>query len=239
MRESEETEEQAKPVSVGAIVLAAGRSRRMGGGDKLWVALGGRPLIAYTLSVFQHCPSVQRVVLVLGSGRQKLGHTLVKGGRYSKVTAIVVGGEERQDSALAGLSALGSCEWVVVHDGARPLVTRKLIEQGLVTARETGASTCAVPLHDMIKSVGEGGLVEKSLERRRLWLTQTPQVFRYELLVEAHQAALNQQPRASDDASLVERLGHQVKVYMGSYHNLKITTQEDLLLAQVLVRWHR
>ena len=210
----------------------------MGGGDKLWVSLGGRPLIAHTLAVFQHCPSIHRIALVLTPGREKLGHSLVKSAYLTKVTAICTGGAERQDSVRAGLEALDPCEWVVVHDGARPLVSRQLIDQGLAAARATGAATCAVPLHDMIKLVSEQGLVEKSLDRRRLWLVQTPQVFRYEMLVEAHQAAAKQ-PHTSDDATLVERLGHQVKVYMGSYHNLKVTTPDDLLLAHILIRWHR
>jgi 2-C-methyl-D-erythritol 4-phosphate cytidylyltransferase len=210
----------------------------MGGGDKLWVSLGGRPLLAHTLSIFQHCPSVHRISLVLAEGRQKLGHTLVKGARFGKVAAVCFGGEERQDSVQAGLQALGPCDWVVVHDGARPLVTRRLIEQGLAAAQETGAATCAVPAQDTIKTVNEQSLVEKTLDRRRLWLIQTPQVFRYDMLVEAHRAAAGQPP-ASDDAALVERLGYQVKVFMGSYHNLKVTTPEDLLLAQVLLRWQR
>ena len=134
----------------------------------------------------------------------------------------------------AGLEALGPCEWVVVHDGARPLVTRELIDKGLAAARETGAATCAVPLHDSIKLVNDKGLVEKSLDRRRLWQVQTPQVFRYDLLMEAHRAAAKQPP-ASDDAALVERLGYPVKVFMGSYHNIKVTTPDDLVLAQILL----
>ncbi len=235
---AEETAETPKAVSIGAIILAAGRSQRMGGGDKLWVSLGGRPLLAHTLSIFQHCSSIHRIALVLAAGRQRLGHALVKGAHFGKVAAICFGGEERQDSVRAGLEALGPCDWVVVHDGARPLVTRKLIEEGLAAARETGAATCGVAAQETIKTVKEGGLVEKTLERERLWLTQTPQVFRYDMLVEAHRAAAGQPP-ASDDAALVERLGYQVKVYMGSYHNLKVTTPEDLLLAQVLLRWHR
>ena len=234
---NEEAETAAGTVGVGAIVLAAGRSRRMGGGDKLWASLAGRPLIAHTLSAFQHCPSIHRIVLVLASGREKLGHSLVKGGRYTKVASICIGGEERQDSVRAGLGALEPCEWVVVHDGARPLVTRRLIEQGLAAARETGAATCAVPLNDAVKFVNDNGQVEKSLSRRRLWLIQTPQVFRYEVLLRAHREA--GKLRADDDATLVEQLGLPVKVYMGSYQNLKVTTQEDLLLTQVLLRWHR
>jgi len=210
----------------------------MGSGDKLWVSLGGRPLLAHTLAIFQHCPSVHRIVLVLAPGREKLGQSLVKNAYLTKVTAICTGGAERQDSVREGLESLDPCAWVVVHDGARPLVSRQLIDQGLAAARETGAATCAVPAHDLIKLVSEQGLVEKSLEPRRLWLVQTPQVFRYEMLMEAHRAAAKQPP-AGDDATLVERLGHQVRVYMGSYHNLKVTTPDDLVLAQVLIRWHR
>jgi 2-C-methyl-D-erythritol 4-phosphate cytidylyltransferase len=210
----------------------------MGGGDKLWVSLAGRPLIAHTLFVFQHCPSVHRIILVVASGREKLGHSLVKGAHLHKVSSICVGGEERQDSVRAGLAALDACEWVVVHDGARPLVTRRLVEQGLAAARETGAATCAVPMNDAVKLVDQKGRVERSLDRRHLWSVQTPQVFRYETLLQAHREAASK-VRADDDATLVERLGLPVKVYMGSYQNLKVTTQEDLLLAQVLLRWHR
>jgi len=234
---SEEAASSPRKASVSAIILAAGQSRRMGGGDKIWASLGGRPLIAHTLAVFQHCPSIHRIVLVLTEGREKLGHSLVKSAYLTKVAAVCTGGAERPDSVRAGLAALDPCEWVVVHDGARPLVSRQLIDQGLAAARETGAATCAVPAHDTIKLVSEQGLVEKSLDRRRLWLVQTPQVFRYEILAEAHRAAARQ-PSASDDATLVERLGHPVKVYMGSYHNLKVTTPDDLLLAEVLMRWH-
>jgi 2-C-methyl-D-erythritol 4-phosphate cytidylyltransferase len=231
-------EAETRPDSVGAIVLAAGRSQRMGGGDKLWGSLAGRPLIAHTLFAFQHCRSVDRIVLVLASGREKLGHSLVREAHLNKVSSICVGGEERQDSVRAGLAALDPCEWVVVHDGARPLVTGRLVEQGLAAARETGAATCAVPLNDAVKLVDDKGQVEKSLSRRHLWLVQTPQVFRYDVLMRAHREATGK-PRVDDDASLVERLGLPVKVYMGSYQNLKVTTQEDLLLAQVLLRWHR
>ena len=222
---------------VGAIIVAAGRSLRMGSGDKLWVSLGGRPLLGHTLAVFEHCSAIDHISLVLSADRQKLGHSLVKGAHFGKVASLCFGGEERQQSVLAGIEALNPCEWVVVHDGARPLVNAKLIEQGLAAARETGAATCAVPVQDTIKFVNEQNLVEKTFDRRHLWLTQTPQVFRYDILVEAHRAAANG-PLASDDATLVERLGYKVKVFMGSYQNIKVTTPDDFVLAQMLLRWH-
>lgn len=223
---------------VGAIIVAAGKSLRMGGGDKIWVSLGGRPLLAHTVSIFQFCSAIDRIVLVLSADRQRLGMSLIKGAHFGKVASICFGGEERQQSVRAGLEALGPCEWVVVHDGARPLVTTRLIEQGLAAARETGAATCAVPVHDTIKLVNEKNMVEKSLSRNHLWLIQTPQVFRYDMLMDAHHKA--EGPfAAGDDASLVERLGCPVKVFMGSYHNIKVTTPDDLVLAQMLLKWHR
>jgi 2-C-methyl-D-erythritol 4-phosphate cytidylyltransferase len=209
----------------------------MGGGDKLWVSMGGRPLLAHTLAVFQFCSTIDHISLVLSADRQKLGQSLVKGAHFGKVDSLCFGGDERQQSVRAGLEELTPCEWVVVHDGARPLVNAKLIEQGLLAARETGAATCAVPVQDAIKLVNDQNLVEKSLDRRRLWLVQTPQVFRYDLLVEAHRAAAKG-PFASDDATLVERLGYKVKVFMGSYQNIKVTTPDDFILAQMLLRWH-
>jgi 2-C-methyl-D-erythritol 4-phosphate cytidylyltransferase len=223
---------------VGAVIVGAGRSLRMGdSGDKIWVALNGRPLLAHTVAVFQFCSAVDRIVLVLSADRQRLGMSLVKGAHFGKVTGICFGGDERQQSVRAGLEALGPCDWVIVHDGARPLVTPRLIEQGLVAARETGAATCAVPLHESLKLVDDRHMVEKSLNRKGLWLIQTPQVFRYDLLMEAHQRANGSS--AADDAALVEKIGYQVKVFNGSYHNIKVTTPDDLVLAQMLLRSHR
>jgi len=130
-----------------------------------------------------------------------------------------------------GLEALPECRWVVVHDGARPLVTAALIEAGLATAAETGAAIAAVPLADTLKDVAEDGLIRRTLDRRNLWCAQTPQVFDYKLLREAHSRV---QGDVTDDAALVEALGRQVKVFPGSLRNLKVTTTADLALAQAL-----
>ncbi len=238
MSEEQQKKPSATDKGVGVIIVAAGKSLRMGdSGDKIWVSLNGRPLLAQTISVFQFCPKVDRIVLVLAADRHRLGTSLVKGAHFGKVTSICLGGEQRQESVRAGLEALGKCEWVIVHDGARPLVTSRLIEQGLAAARETGAATCAVPVTDSLKLVNEKQMVEKTLSRNGLWLIQTPQVFRWDLLTEAHHKANGFV--ASDDAALVEKLGNPVKVYPGSYHNIKVTTPDDLVLAQMLLRWHR
>jgi 2-C-methyl-D-erythritol 4-phosphate cytidylyltransferase len=217
---------------VGAVVVAAGRSVRMGGLDKLFAPLGGRPLLAHTLAAFQSCPAVDRVVLILAADNLARGLALAEEEGLNKVRTVCLGGRRRQESVWEGLEALGPCAWVVVHDGARPLVTPQLIAEGLAAARETGAAVCAVPSPDTVKRVDEQGQVLRTLDRRRLWLIQTPQVFRYDILREAHQRS--RRP-ATDDAALVERLGHPVRVYRGSPRNLKVTTAEDLALAGALL----
>jgi len=224
--------ESATQVNVGAVIVAAGRGRRMAGVDKLLAPLAGRPLLAHTLTAFQACPSVERVALVMARDRVEEGRGLVRAHGFDKVAAVCEGGERRQDSARAGLEALGPCEWVVVHDGARPLVTPRLIEEGLAAARETGAAVCAVPLSDTLKQVTASGEVERTVEREGLWLAQTPQVFRCDLLLEAHRRATVE---ATDDAALVEAIGGRVRVYMGSPRNIKVTTPEDLALARAVM----
>ena len=208
----------------------------MGGADKLFAPLAGRPLLAHSLDAFQRCPAVERVVLVLSERNRRQGEALVEGGAFSKVEAVCLGGGRRQDSVRAGLSALEGLaphDWVVVHDGARPLVTPALIEAGLAAACETGAAACAVPVQDTVKEVDEGGLVRKTLDRERLWLVQTPQVFRYDMLRDAHRRG---RAYATDDASLVEALGQRVRLYVGSRRNLKVTTPQDLALAEALLK---
>lgn len=224
--------ESATQVNVGAVIVAAGRGSRMAGVDKLLAPLASRPLLAHTLAAFQACPSVERVTLVMARGRLEEGRDLVRAHGFDKVAAVCEGGEHRQDSARAGLEALGACRWVVVHDGARPLVTPRLIEDGLAAAHETGAAICAVPLSDTLKQVTASGEVERTLERQGLWLAQTPQVFRYDLLLEAHSRATAE---ATDDAALVEAMGGRVRVYMGSPRNIKVTTPEDLALVRAML----
>jgi len=222
----------AQTESVGAIIAAAGRGQRFGEGDKLFAPLAGRPLIAHTLMAFEVCQAVNTVVLVLAEENLERGCRLVDTTGFDKVAVICPGGPRRQDSVRLGLEALPECRWVVVHDGARPLVSATLIEAGLAAAAEMGAAIAAVPLADTLKEVTGGGLITRTLDRRNLWAAQTPQVFDYELLREAHGRA---QGEVTDDAALVEALGRRVRVFPGSPRNLKVTTAADLALAQTLV----
>jgi 2-C-methyl-D-erythritol 4-phosphate cytidylyltransferase len=224
----------AQPESVGAIIAAAGRGRRFGEGDKLFAPLAGRPLIAHTLMAFEVCRAVDTVVLVLAEENLERGRGLVASAGFDKVAAICPGGPRRQDSVRLGLEALAECRWVVVHDGARPLVTAALIEAGLAAAAETGAAIAALPLADTLKEAAEDGLIRRTLDRRNLWTAQTPQVFDCQRLREAHRRP-DSVGEVTDDAALVEALGQRVKVFPGSPRNLKVTTAADLALAQALL----
>jgi 2-C-methyl-D-erythritol 4-phosphate cytidylyltransferase len=201
----------------------------MGGVDKVFAPLGGKPVIARVIDAFEGCDSVDQIVVVVSEKNLEPCRKLIAGGGWSKPIEICAGGRRRQDSVAAGLSRLNHCHWVVIHDGARPLVTRDLIERGLKAAEETGAAVAAIPVTDTIKVADVNGIVHQTPPRQNLWAVQTPQVFRYGLIAEAYQQAKGE---ATDDASLVEQLGYKVKLYMGSYDNIKITTSYDLLAAE-------
>jgi 2-C-methyl-D-erythritol 4-phosphate cytidylyltransferase len=220
---------------IGAVIVAAGKSRRMGGVDKVMATLGGKPILARVIDVYQRCNSIYQIVVVLSEQNLESGRQLVAEKGWSKVTDVCPGGNRRQDSVLAGLNRLSDCAWAVIHDGARPLVTKELIDRGLEAAIQTGAAVAAVPVTDTIKMVGDDQLVQGTPPRRNLWAVQTPQVFRFDIIAEAYRQAKSE---VTDDATLVEQLGHRVKLYMGSYDNIKVTTPEDLALAKILRQKH-
>jgi 2-C-methyl-D-erythritol 4-phosphate cytidylyltransferase len=220
---------------IGAVIAAAGSSKRMGGVDKMFAPLGRKPVLARVLSAFQQCGSIDQIVVVLSEKNLEQGKRLVAEQDWSKVNDVCLGGSRRQDSVLAGLNRLTNCQWVVIHDGARPLVTADLIERGLEMATETGAAIAAVPVTDTIKVAGDDMVVQGTPPRRSLWAVQTPQVFRFDLITKAYQRVKYE---VTDDAMLLERLGYRVKIYMGAYDNIKITTPDDLALAEILRRKH-
>jgi 2-C-methyl-D-erythritol 4-phosphate cytidylyltransferase len=211
------------------IVVAAGRSERAGQ-DKVWAPLDEQPVVARALAALA-APPVERVALVVAAARLAEGRTMVAG--LGLPVLVVPGGARRQDSVRNGLLALGPCEWVAVHDAARPLATRDLLLRVLGAAQRTGAAVAAVPVVDTIKRVADGVVVDTP-PRAELWAVQTPQVFRGALLAQAHR---EQAEDATDDAALVERQGVAVGVAEGAYDNIKITTPDDLELAAWL--WAR
>ena len=216
-----------------AIVLAAGESRRMGR-DKLLLRVAGRPLLTHSLDAFEACALVDQVVVVLAPSNAPEVLPLLTG--YPKVVRTCMGGRRRQDSVRAGLHTLASREWVVVHDGARPLVTPELIAAGVAAARETGAAAAALPVVETLKETDGHAIVRRTVPRDGLWAVQTPQVFRYDLLLRAHNAALGD---VTDDCALVEQIGGQVKLYPGARANLKVTTPEDVAIVDALLRARR
>lgn len=219
--------------SIYAVVPAAGRSTRMGNGiNKQLLHMAGRPVVEYSLLALLAVP-VDGIVLVVASGEEEtfsraLGEIL----RNNNIK-IVLGGASRRDSVRQGLSALpDNIELVLVHDGARPLVNPVRIQEAIQAARHWGASTLAVPVKDTIKVGNVEDVVRETLPRDMLWQVQTPQVFDYDLLVEAHQVAVRDGYEGTDDASLLERLGYSVKLVRGDYSNIKITTPEDFVMAE-------
>jgi len=220
---------------VGAVIAAAGSSQRMGGVDKVSASIGGRPVLARVIDVFHQCEPIGQIVIVAAEKNIEWCHQMVAEQEWSKVTDICPGGKRRQDSVAVGLRRLKDCHWVVIHDGVRPLLTEDLIHRGLAEAKETGAAAAAVPITDTIKLADNNRLVQQTQPRHNLWAVQTPQVFRFDIIDKAYRQTKG---GATDDASLVEKLGYRVKLYMGSYENIKITTPEDLIMAEVLCNKH-
>lgn len=218
--------------TVGVIVVAAGESQRMLGVDKIFVPLMGLPLICYSLRVIHDSIRVKDIVLVLSRSNIEMGHQLVKANKWDKIKHICVGGERRQDSVSRGIERLPDVDWIIVHDGARPFIKGDLITRGLKEAEHTGAAVAAVPVKDTIKSADKESFVTHTYFRDSLWAIQTPQVFRRKIIEEAH---LNVSEEVSDDASMVERCGGKVRIFMGSYGNIKITTPEDMSIAETML----
>jgi 2-C-methyl-D-erythritol 4-phosphate cytidylyltransferase len=220
-----------KSQTVGAIIVAAGRGERMGGIDKIFAPLGGTSVLERVAAVFDASPYIDHFVIVLNLDNVARGRHILAGKNLSKLAKVIPGGLRRQDSVEVGLKALPACQWVVIHDGARPLVSEELIIKGLEAARESGAAVAAVPVVDTIKSADDDGYVNNTLDRSKLWAVQTPQVFHSDIIKKAYGNAIGD---VTDDAALVEALGTRVKLYMGAYDNIKLTTPADLALAEAL-----
>jgi 2-C-methyl-D-erythritol 4-phosphate cytidylyltransferase len=218
-----------------AIVVGAGLGQRMGQ-DKTFLSLGGKPVIAWSVGTLQQSKSIEAIVIVLHKNNLDAGRRLMTENSWAKVVAICQGGDLRQDSVQNGLKAVGRCKWVLVHDAARPFLTEALINNGIEAAQQTGAAAAAVEVKDTIKQVSESDIVVQTLHRDRLRCVQTPQVFRTDILRKAYEMGGG---KFTDDASAVEVAGYKVKLYPGDNKNIKITTPEDLLLAEAIVGGRR
>ncbi|MCM8794973.1 MAG: 2-C-methyl-D-erythritol 4-phosphate cytidylyltransferase [Candidatus Omnitrophica bacterium] len=222
---------------VAAVIVAGGVGRRLKRKlHKPFVPLAGKPMLAWTLAAVEKTPSVKWIVAVVHPGDRAAAKRLIRRYGCRKVIGVVAGGQSRMESVFNGLKALPEeARWVAVHDGARPLVTPAVFQSAVKAARRSKAAIVAVPVVPTIKSA-EGGWVQGTLDRSRLWAVQTPQVFERRLLDRAHETGRRLGIQATDDAALVEALGHKVRIVEGAASNLKVTTPEDLILAEAFLR---
>lgn len=221
--------------AVCAVIVAAGSSRRMGGENKLLLEIDGVPVLARTLSAFQKCAAIRDIVLVCREQDIMPYTELAKAFSIDKLCTVTRGGETRTESVLAGITAAPeNAVLVAVHDGARPLVSEAVITEAVTTAAEYGAAAPVVPVKDSIKRIKNGNIAA-DVARDTLAAVQTPQVFRKDLLCRALTSAAERGYSFTDDCAAVESLGTIVKATHGSYQNIKITTPEDILVAEALL----
>lgn len=217
-------------MKLGVIIASAGQSKRLGH-NKVLMELGSKPVLLYSLEKFLSISTLSELVIVIRTqDEMDIRDILSKAELDSSKIKIVQGGKERQDSVYMGLKSLSDSEIVAVHDGARPFASLNLISRLIKEVENYPAVIPALPVKETIKIV-RNGYVEATPNRESLWSVQTPQVFRYDILIEAYERAYKDNFYGTDDSSLVERLGYKVKVVEGEYTNMKITTKEDLLLA--------
>ena len=220
------------------LIPAAGKGSRMAHSlKKPYLKLARKPILAHTIQRFEQNTAVDAICVIVDEGDfSECRATVLEPYPFTKVQKLVAGGETRQRSVYNGLRTLSAdVDFVIVHDGVRPFVTDETIFACLTAADECGAAVAAVPVKDTIKVADENCFITETPEREKLWAVQTPQVFRKSVLEEAHQTAQEHQLTGTDDAALVEQLGFPVKLVMGSYANLKITTPVDLRVAEVLL----
>ena len=220
-----------------AIVLAAGKGRRMGTEiPKQFLDLNGKPLLYYSLKTFQDSPLIHEIILVINEEYQEYcREKILKPYGLTKVSKMTEGGAERYDSVYAGLKACDGCDYVFIHDGARPFVNEDMIWRCIESVRENQACVVGMPAKDTVKIADEDGYISSTPSRDKVWIVQTPQVFAYELVFGAYSRMLESDAAGiTDDAMVVESFGNQkVKLIKGSYENIKITTPEDIKIAQM------
>lgn len=221
-----------------AVIVAAGGSTRMGEGvDKQYIEVSGVPVLARSIAAFENTEDIEYIIVVVRKGGTASCRKLISDFGFKKVKRVVEGGESRQDSVLRGVDALDeNTEFVAIHDGARCLVTPEMIKNVLDTAKRTGAASAGAPVKDTIKQVSLFKVVESTPDRGKLWMAQTPQIFKSGLYRAAAYYAVKKGVEATDDNSLIERLNGKVNMVDCGYSNIKITTPEDVAVAEALLK---
>lgn len=225
-------------MTASAIIVAAGKGVRMKDPvRKQYLDLGGRPILAHSLMAFDDCDEIESIFLVVPKEDvdycQKNILSFIK---FKSKVKIIFGGARRQDSVYNGLQALDKkTSTVVIHDGVRPFIQPEDIAACILGAKDSGACILGIPVSDTLKRVGKSGIIKKTLARDDVWLAQTPQAFQYDLIIKAHEKARQDGYGSTDDASLLDRLGINVKMIIGGRSNIKITTREDLAVARAML----
>ncbi len=222
-----------------AIIPAGGAGRRMGGPvAKQFLPLAGVPVLVHTLRVFQSSPVIDEIYLAVPEGEiPEVTKEIVAGQGLTKVSLVLAGGAERQDSVRNALDHVHDGHGIIlVHDGVRPFVSGETISRVVTAADRYGAATIGVPVKDTVKEVNAAGWIVKTVSREGLWLTQTPQAFRRPVILAAYEKAGREGFAGTDDASLVERTGVPVRMIAGEMDNIKLTTPEDFVLGEVILR---
>lgn len=221
---------------VSAIIAAAGSSQRMGD-DKLLMPIDGTPAVVMSVAAFEHCPDVSEMVIVTRGEKIPVFEKLFREAGFAKPIKIVEGADTRQGSVAKGLAAVSAdSEYIAIHDGARPLVTPAQISACIASAVKYGAAALGAKVKDTIKQVDADNIIEKTIDRSLLWAVHTPQIFEAKLYRRAMQHAAESGKDYTDDCQLVEAVGQRVYMEPGGYENLKLTTPEDIILAEAIVK---
>lgn len=226
-----------KRVKVTAVVVAAGKGRRMGKEEKIFISLSGKPLIIHTLEALSSFSIINEIIVMVSRlNRERARHEITKKYRLRKVSQILIGGATRTDSVYKGLKNVDEeTDFVLIHDAVRPFISNKIVIAAVKKAGYFGAAVVGVPVTSTIKRATKDLTVDSTLVREKLWKIQTPQVFKRQLINKAYHSAHSKRIRATDDSGLVEKIGHKVKIVIGSYDNIKVTTPQDLAVAEAIL----
>ena len=226
-----------KPICT-AVIVAAGKGKRMGTEiSKQFLPLGGKEILAHTVQKFEKAKNIRDIILVTGADSLQDVQEMAQEYGWEKIVSIVAGGKERHDSVWNGLQQVAAdTEIILIHDGVRPFVTEDILNISIETALEMGGCVAGVPAKDTIKVCDGENIAIATPDRNVLWQIQTPQTFRKERIVKAYEQAKEDGFVGTDDASFAEHCGYPVKVIMGSYRNIKITTKEDLIIGEAFLK---
>ncbi|GAA0684510.1 MULTISPECIES: 2-C-methyl-D-erythritol 4-phosphate cytidylyltransferase [Clostridium] len=219
-----------------ALIVAGGKGKRVGRDiSKQFICINNKPIIWYTIKAFESCEHIDGIVVVISKDDMDyFNENVLEVYDFKKILAVVEGGAERQDSVYNGLLMMKDCDIVLIHDGARPFVSEKIINEGIEYAKSYGAAACGVMPKDTIKVKDSDDFSKETLQRDTLFAVQTPQCFEYNSIKKAHEFIRKENLMVTDDTMVIEKLGKRVYLYEGSYTNIKVTTPEDIEVAEII-----